>query len=109
MSISFEYLQNCWYGTGTEFLDFFLIFSLLKPYHCMSLCVQDKLKLVTVLGAGLLVGTALAVIIPEGVHTLYDTQTGELIWIQFRPSFSILMQCTPHPPPPPPPPKKKKF
>ena len=37
---------------------------------------QEKLKLVTVLGAGLLVGTALAVIIPEGVHTLYETQSG---------------------------------
>ena len=32
---------------------------------------QEKLKLVSVMGAGLLVGTALAVIIPEGVHTLY--------------------------------------
>ena len=28
------------------------------------------------LGAGLLVGTALAVIIPEGVHTLYMTENG---------------------------------
>jgi zinc transporter 9 len=35
---------------------------------------EEKLKLVTVLGAGLLVGTALAVIIPEGVHTLYAAQ-----------------------------------
>lgn len=34
--------------------------------------VQEKLKLVTVLGAGLLCGTALAVIIPEGVHALYE-------------------------------------
>ncbi|XP_013887898.1 zinc transporter ZIP9 [Austrofundulus limnaeus] len=33
---------------------------------------EDKLKLVTVLGAGLLCGTALAVIIPEGVHALYE-------------------------------------
>lgn len=33
---------------------------------------QEKLKLVTVLGAGLLCGTALAVIIPEGVHALYE-------------------------------------
>lgn len=33
---------------------------------------EDKLKLVTVLGAGLLCGTALAVIIPEGVHSLYE-------------------------------------
>ncbi|BFZ07805.1 hypothetical protein BsWGS_10844 [Bradybaena similaris] len=32
---------------------------------------EEKLKLVTVLGAGLLVGTALAVIVPEGVHALY--------------------------------------
>lgn len=36
------------------------------------LVVQEKLKLVTVLGAGLLCGTALAVIIPEGVHALYE-------------------------------------
>ncbi|XP_013380707.1 zinc transporter ZIP9-like [Lingula anatina] len=35
---------------------------------------EDKLKLVTILGAGLLVGTALAVIIPEGVHTLYESE-----------------------------------
>uniref|UniRef100_A0A4W3JMU3 Zinc transporter ZIP9 n=1 Tax=Callorhinchus milii TaxID=7868 RepID=A0A4W3JMU3_CALMI len=32
----------------------------------------EKLKLVTVLGAGLLCGTALAVIVPEGVHALYE-------------------------------------
>ena len=34
--------------------------------------VQERLKLITVLGAGLLCGTALAVIIPEGVHALYE-------------------------------------
>ncbi|XP_046550933.1 zinc transporter ZIP9-B-like [Haliotis rubra] len=34
---------------------------------------EEKLKLVTVLGAGLLVGTALAVIIPEGVHAMYTS------------------------------------
>ena len=39
---------------------------------------QEKLKLVSVMGAGLLVGTALAVIIPEGVHTLYMAQGGKL-------------------------------
>lgn len=33
--------------------------------------LQDKLQLVSVLGAGLLVGTALAVIIPEGVRALF--------------------------------------
>ncbi|KAK6181884.1 hypothetical protein SNE40_009662 [Patella caerulea] len=33
---------------------------------------EEKLKLVTVLGAGLLVGTALSVIIPEGVHAMYS-------------------------------------
>ncbi|KAH8418161.1 hypothetical protein KR009_006702 [Drosophila setifemur] len=32
---------------------------------------EEKLKCVTVLGAGLLVGTALAVIIPEGIRSLY--------------------------------------
>ncbi|XP_048487847.1 zinc transporter ZIP9 isoform X2 [Plutella xylostella] len=36
---------------------------------------EDKLKKVTIFGAGLLVGTALAVIIPEGVRALFsDTQ-----------------------------------
>lgn len=39
---------------------------------CLWLFVQEKLKLITVLGAGLLCGTALAVIIPEGVHALYE-------------------------------------
>lgn len=34
------------------------------------------MRYVTVLGAGLLVGTALAVIIPEGVHALYMSDTG---------------------------------
>jgi zinc transporter 9 len=33
--------------------------------------MKSKMRLVTIVGAGLLVGTALAVIIPEGVHTLY--------------------------------------
>ncbi|KAL1790046.1 zinc transporter ZIP9 [Sigmodon hispidus] len=38
----------------------------------MSCCYGERLKLVTVLGAGLLCGTALAVIVPEGVHALYE-------------------------------------
>ncbi|KAL8621488.1 hypothetical protein ACOMHN_058249 [Nucella lapillus] len=38
---------------------------------------EEKLKLVTVLGAGLLVGTALAVIIPEGVHAMYSAGGGD--------------------------------
>lgn len=37
---------------------------------------EEKLKLVTVLGAGLLVGTALAVIIPEGVNAMYNNGVG---------------------------------
>ncbi|KAL8589690.1 hypothetical protein ACOMHN_027198 [Nucella lapillus] len=37
---------------------------------------EEKLKLVTVLGAGLLVGTALAVIIPEGVNAMYNNGAG---------------------------------
>jgi solute carrier family 39 (zinc transporter), member 9 len=35
------------------------------------------MRYVTVLGAGLLVGTALAVIIPEGVHALYLEGAGK--------------------------------
>lgn len=33
---------------------------------------EEKLKVVTVFGAGLLVGTALTVIIPEGIRALYN-------------------------------------
>ena len=32
---------------------------------------ESKMRFITIIGAGLLVGTALAVIIPEGVNTLY--------------------------------------
>ncbi|KAG8195367.1 hypothetical protein JTE90_001385 [Oedothorax gibbosus] len=39
---------------------------------------EDKLQIVSVLGAGLLVGTALSVIIPEGVNTLYSSQIKQL-------------------------------
>jgi len=35
---------------------------------------EAKMRYVTVLGAGLLVGTALAVIVPEGVHALYMSE-----------------------------------
>lgn len=38
---------------------------------------EDKLKLVTILGAGLLVGTALSVIIPEGIHAMSMGQKSE--------------------------------
>lgn len=41
----------------------------------MCLFVQEKLKKITVFGAGLLVGTALAVIIPEGVRSLVVDNT----------------------------------
>ncbi|XP_072032202.1 zinc transporter ZIP9-like isoform X1 [Amphiura filiformis] len=33
---------------------------------------ESKMRFITVLGAGLLVGTALAVIIPEGIHSLFE-------------------------------------
>lgn len=36
---------------------------------------EDKIQLISVLGAGLLVGTALAVIIPEGIRSLFDGET----------------------------------
>ncbi|XP_051157155.1 zinc transporter ZIP9 [Leptopilina boulardi] len=38
---------------------------------------EDKLQLISVLGAGLLVGTALAVIIPEGVRVLFTSATND--------------------------------
>lgn len=44
-----------------------------QQFFCFVLfSFQERLKLVTVLGAGLLCGTALAVIVPEGVHALYE-------------------------------------
>lgn len=39
--------------------------------------IQAKLKIVSILGAGLLVGTALIVIIPEGVRSLYANEKGD--------------------------------
>ncbi|XP_078483835.1 zinc transporter ZIP9 isoform X1 [Ciona intestinalis] len=40
---------------------------------------QRKIQLFTIFGAGLLVGTALAVIIPEGVQTMYSTPPVEVV------------------------------
>ena len=34
--------------------------------------LQEKLKLLTIFGAGLLVCTALAIIIPEGINAIYS-------------------------------------
>jgi len=38
---------------------------------------QHKLKLITVLGAGLLCGTALSIIIPEGVELVQESWKGK--------------------------------
>lgn len=40
---------------------------------------DEKLKVVTVFGAGLLVGTALTVIIPEGIRALYSSDVQQLM------------------------------
>jgi zinc transporter 9 len=57
-------------------LPVFWILSFQFYIHCNNILktsiLQEKLKLVTVFGAGLLVGTALAVIIPEGIHAMYS-------------------------------------
>lgn len=44
---------------------------------------EGKLAVMGALGAGLLVGTALSVIIPEGFHAFQSAQqeTGEACWI----------------------------
>ena len=42
----------------------------------LLLILQEKLKLLTIFGAGLLVGTALAIIIPEGINAIYSTGGG---------------------------------
>ena len=41
--------------------------------------------MISILGAGLLVGTALAVIIPEGVHALYESQEHGELHCELRP------------------------
>lgn len=40
---------------------------------------EEKLKVVTIFGAGLLVGTALTVIIPEGIRALYSGDSHQMI------------------------------
>lgn len=40
---------------------------------------EEKLKVVTVFGAGLLVGTALTVIIPEGIRALYEDSNKHIV------------------------------
>ena len=58
-------------------LKFYLLF-LTKTVFLFFCFKQKRLRMVSILGAGLLVGTALAVIIPEGVHALYESdQHGE--------------------------------
>lgn len=43
---------------------------------------EEKLKVVTVFGAGLLVGTALTVIIPEGIRALYSSDVHVMVTSQ---------------------------
>lgn len=62
---------------GAYFLILLSVFMFLASYAAgfipLSVTFSEaKLQLVSVFGAGLLVGTALAVIIPEGVRLLYD-------------------------------------
>jgi hypothetical protein len=51
--------------------------SIILGFDIILSCLQEKLRIVSVFGSGLLVGAALAVIIPEGVHMLYDSKAGE--------------------------------
>ena len=55
---------------------FFTIFlcKLFDEFEEFFSLIQAKLKIVSILGAGLLVGTALIVIIPEGVRSLYSNE-----------------------------------
>lgn len=41
--------------------------------------LQSRIRLLSIFGAGLLVGTALCVIIPEGVESLYGAQAGSFL------------------------------
>ncbi|XP_026331089.1 zinc transporter ZIP9-like, partial [Hyposmocoma kahamanoa] len=62
---------------GTLVLILLVLVMLIGSYVAGSIPLnvnmsEDKLQKVTVFGAGLLVGTALAVIIPEGVRSLFS-------------------------------------
>lgn len=73
---------------------------------------QKSLQLVCILGAGLLCGTALAIVIPEGVSLLEESYRGEdshlyqitqlttLSSLEYHPSFILSGQPPPLPPPP---------
>lgn len=60
---------------------FFLCFTMLVGSFIAGLLPlalslsETKMRHITILGAGLLIGTSLAVIIPEGIHTLYTVDT----------------------------------
>ncbi|GIX69715.1 zinc transporter ZIP9 [Caerostris darwini] len=53
---------------------------------------EDKLKMVSLLGAGLLVGTALSVIIPEGVNMLYASQIKQIEMLKHMHKESVSTQ-----------------
>ena len=46
-----------------------------NDYQLMHCILQGLLRRVTTFGAGLLIGTALIIIIPEGVEALYSEGT----------------------------------
>ncbi|XP_050533290.1 zinc transporter ZIP9-A isoform X1 [Daktulosphaira vitifoliae] len=63
---------------GATFLILLSFVMLIASYFAGNLPLvmpmsESKLELVSIFGAGLLVGTALAVIIPEGIHSLYSS------------------------------------
>ncbi len=51
-----------------------IIKHLILPINIKVQIFKTKMRLITVLGAGLLIGTALSVIIPEGIHSLYSVK-----------------------------------
>lgn len=66
-------------------LSFFLSIRAMFRYF------QSKLRFVSIFGAGLLVGTALAVIIPEGVQSIYEADTGEFLSLSFSIVYQVLL------------------
>ncbi|XP_060808983.1 zinc transporter ZIP9 [Amyelois transitella] len=69
---------------GTIILILLVLVMLIGSYVAGSIPLnvnmsEDKLQKVTVFGAGLLVGTALAVIIPEGVRSLFSERAAPTI------------------------------
>ncbi|VDD90318.1 unnamed protein product [Enterobius vermicularis] len=74
----------CLYSSNLYFKYFLIVNSgiIFKVYFgnsTKSVIIASEIRLISIFGAGLLVGTALSVIIPEGVEVLYSVKLGKIL------------------------------